>query len=146
MFHSPVHLHHHCLSLRVNIDSLVTFVNEASAEWEEDESVHKSLSPIASNALDPSKSPAQQPDTRFEVTAGAISFVQQAPTHHRLELAHISSPLARYPDGAPTLSLREASLVRCFIQKIAPWVSELHTSRPRTSRSERKYATVGGCM
>jgi hypothetical protein len=125
VFHSPVFLYPLLLSLCVNIDSLVTFVNEASAEWEEDESGHESLSPITSNAFDPSKSPAPQPDTRFEATAGAVSFVQQAPTHHRLEPAHTSSPSA--PDGAPTFSLREASLVRRFIQKIAPWVSELNT-------------------
>jgi len=33
-----------------------------------------------------------------------------------------SSPCSLPSDDPPSLSLREASLMRCFIQKIAPWV------------------------
>lgn len=33
-----------------------------------------------------------------------------------------SSPISLPSEDPPSLSLREASLIRCFIQKIAPWV------------------------
>ena len=38
----------------------------------------------------------------------------------------INHPVSPMTEGLPALSLREASLMRSFIQQIAPWVSGVH--------------------
>ena len=53
---------------------------------------------------------------------------QSSPGHPYLSVA-ASSPIPASSDSGASLSLREASLMRCFIQKIAPWVSERDAAR-----------------
>ncbi|KAJ5133093.1 hypothetical protein N7526_004458 [Penicillium atrosanguineum] len=105
----------------VDVLQPVTFVNEAFDEWEGGEFVSQSHSQIAGNPPDTILSPSQQLDTLSEVTTGFKSSLQHVSIHHGLELAPTSSPLMPYPDETLMLSLREASLMRNFIQKIAPW-------------------------
>ena len=121
MFHSLVRLVFYCLSLRVNVNAIVTFVNAASDEWDRDDLVHESRGPITANTSDTDPSPGRQLDTLLEVTTGFNSSFQHVSIHHGLERAQTKSLL--------TLSLREASLMRSFIQKIAPWVSDIISIR-----------------
>lgn len=113
----------------------MTFVNEASDEWEGDDLVHEKDRPNIPNVLAPNDSPGQRRETQSEVTAEDGSYCSNK---HALELPNTSSPQAPYPDEAPTLSLREASLMRCFIQKIAPWVSNSHSSGTGEGRDLNK--------
>jgi hypothetical protein len=106
---------------------LVTFVNEASGEWGDD-SVHENDLPFATNALTPNESPGRQRDSLSEITAEDGSSILPHSNQHGPELAHTSSPPMPCTDEAPILSLREAFLMRCFIQKIAPWVSNTHST------------------
>lgn len=121
MFHSLVRLTFYCLSPRVNVDAIVTFVNEAAEEWERDDLAHENPGPVTANTSDTNPSPGRQLDTLLEITTEFNSSFQHVSIHHGLERAQTKSLLK--------LSLREASLMRSFIQRIAPWVSEINSIR-----------------
>lgn len=113
----------------------MAFVNEGSDEWGGDDLVHEKDRANIPNVLAPDDSPGQRRESRSEVTAEDGSYRSNK---HALELPNTSSPLAPCAEEAPTLSLREASLMRCFIQKIAPWVSNSHSSGAGEGRDLNK--------
>lgn len=84
-----------------------------------------------------------------------VPIPEEPPVHpDQLSLAdfppyHTSSPVRPPPDEYPTLSLREASLMRRFIQNIAPWVSSssyrlLVQERPRSYNTFRWTSAILG--
>lgn len=91
----------------------MVFVNEAD-EWHDNQSNNLSSTP--------------QDGPLEKTVEDAQKTCQTSPGHPYLSVA-ANSPIPASPDSGASLSLREASLMRCFIQKIAPWVSERDASR-----------------
>lgn len=102
----------------------MTFVLEAADELRGEETVQGHRAPIENVPLTPSSaSDGQREVVPERMVEGGPSILDHSP-EHRPGQAFASSPLpASLDDTPPLLSLREASLMRSFIEKIAPWVS-----------------------
>lgn len=92
----------------------VTFVLESTKDWSGDGPGQQSTAPIS----DPSESSS---GIRCERVPEGI--VEDGHHTHQKQHALAGSPTPHELSDHSVLSLREASLMRCFIQKIAPWVS-----------------------
>lgn len=104
---------------------LVTFVLEASEESRSDETTVDGDVQFSSEILRSNFTTGQQQNLPSDVMAEDQTSMLHPSQEHRPEMTTGTCPLAHSLDEISTLSLREASLVRWFIQKIAPWVRAL---------------------
>lgn len=126
----------------------MTFVHETHDESKSGDGIQPARTSIASENL-VSNSSVEQPHTMDTEGPMLEEFPQIQPDHQLLPLGNIpqqsSIPVSPPSDDSPVLSLREASLMRCFIQKIAPWVSDTSPrfrEYPRSDSPRRTFAIL----
>lgn len=114
---------------------LVTFVLEASEETRSDETIVDGDAQFSSEILRSNSTPAQQHNLRSHVMAEHQTSMLHLSQEHRPEMTAGNRPPPHSLGDISTLSLREASLVRWFIQKIAPWVRALCVQRAQMTQN-----------
>ncbi|KAJ5112789.1 hypothetical protein N7532_000834 [Penicillium argentinense] len=123
----------------VDVSQPVTFVHETCEDSKPDDRVEPAHSSVVERHLS-FASPVEQPHGTEPAASMAEEPLIQHDHSHELSPFHHSGSLASSAShDSTTLSLREASLMRCFIQKIAPWAdicdpqSHFSTVVPRRS-------------
>ncbi|KAJ5739102.1 hypothetical protein N7533_011886 [Penicillium manginii] len=112
----------------VDVEQPVTFVNgtcDGPNTGDETQQPHTAIS--GGDAIITNLSLEESPSINTEVHTREEPSIHPDHQIDQLSLENIppyntSSPVRPPSDEYPTLSLREASLMRCFIHKIAPWV------------------------
>ncbi|KAJ5175792.1 uncharacterized protein N7482_001669 [Penicillium canariense] len=101
---------------------LVTFVLEASDNWETDDPMQGNQLPLTSRPLKPNTALDRHRDAgayiMVEKSTPAQHPTNKTPPHRRIAASSSMPPTV---DKAPVLTLREATLMRGFIQRITPW-------------------------